>query len=614
MYNSINREIKGYVEVLYDVKELREKDFVAIYYYNQAGRTNQLTPFEYGKTKDDILSTPRVINNYSILYDNYVKLDGSFVLFNKVENECGFITKETPQEIYNNNYQEGLEFEAGIIFVEMSLKSGANGLTFYFKDNTIKNAKILLRNSELGLSKEILIENNSDEVIFIDNDGNYTYMIMTIYEWTKPDHVMQWVKIDLGLSKIYKGSELIEFTVTEQVDKLCEEAPNNELSLTIGDYDRLYDPLNPKGIGKYLTENCVYIPHIGIVDEYGGTNYTKLGEFYFFQNDYKDKEVTITAYNLMYKLRNTLLENKNGTLAYPNLIVGMGKVKDYLTSYLTSNYSFNYNITLDNKTQFTFRQFKRTNLADFLQNLAMVEGIFYIDRDNTITLKNIDKTIKERLTKNELLNDISYKNEDKVESFNYTYYAGSIEFSTDDNDKDNFTTDITLENEEQIICLISDDPTSFAFMKDEYITQTGADSVSIIKTGSTNDFYYMIFLKVKGKIGNDVTIKGRTPKKINYSFDTKTNLIKVSNTNKEPSFDLNNPVYVGSIPTYYNKFPNFIDKFYSYSVSLDYNGNPNIKAGDYIEVESNYGMVKLFVTKHTLTYSGGLSGSIEGVE
>ena len=103
-------------------------------------------------------------------------------------------------------------------------------------------------------------------------------------------------------------------------------------------------------------------------------------------------------------------------------------------------------------------------------------------------------------------------------------------------------------------------------------------------------------------------------KRINYSFDTKTNLIKVSNTNKEPSFDLNNPVYVGSIPTYYNKFPNFIDKFYKYSVSLDYNGNPNIKAGDYIEVESNYGIVKLFVTKHTLTYSGGLSGSIEGVE
>lgn len=614
MYNSINREIKGYVEVLYDIKNLEEDDALAIYYYNKDGRPVQLTPYEYGKTKDDILSTPRVINNYSILYDNYVKLDGSFVLFNKFDNNCGFITIETPQEIYDNNYQEGLGFDAGYVIIELNIKEGMNGITFYFKDNTIKNAQIKLYKSGSQEAKIINIENNEDEAVFIDIDDTYNVFNMTIYEWTKPTHVMQWIRVDLGLSKIYKGEELIEFTVTEQVDKLCEESPNNELSLTIGDYDRLYDPLNPTGITKYLTENCVYIPHIGIVNEYGGIIYTKMGEFYFFQNDYKDKEVTITAYNLMYKLRNTLLENKNGTLAYPNLIVGMGKVKDYLTSYLTSNYSFEHNITLENKTQFTYGDLKRTNLAEFLQNLSMIEGIFYIDRDNTIILKNIDKTIKERLTKNELLNDISYKNEDKVESFNYTYYAGSIEISSDDNDKDNFTTGITLESDEQIICLTSDDPTSFAFMRDSYITQTGADSVSIIKTGSTNDFYYMIFLKVKGKIGSSVTIKGRTPKKINYSFDTKTNLIKVSNTNKEPSFDLNNPVYVGSIPTYYNKFPNFIDKFYSYSVSLDYNGNPNIKAGDYIEVESNYGMVKLFVTKHTLTYSGGLSGSIEGVE
>ena len=61
-------------------------------------------------------------------------------------------------------------------------------------------------------------------------------------------------------------------------------------------------------------------------------------------------------------------------------------------------------------------------------------------------------------------------------------------------------------------------------------------------------------------------------------------------------------------------FSNFFDKTYSYEVDLDYNGNPTIEAGDYIEVESNYGKVPIFVQKHTLKYNGGLSGSIEGVE
>lgn len=613
MYNSFDREIKGYVEVLYDIKTIEYGDYVAIYYYNPQGRPVQLTPFEYGKQKDDILSTPRVIDNYAILYDDYVKLDGSFTLFNKVSNECGFITKETPQEIYDNNHIDGVDYDTGVIFIDINVKKGMNGITLYFKDNTIKNAKVEIY-KETGDTPEIInIENNSSEVLFIDTNGAYGVFYMTIYEWTKPTHVMQWVKVDLGLSHVYKGEGLIEFTVTEQVNKLCEQTPNNELSLTIGDYDKLYDPLNPKGIGKYLTENCVYIPHIGIVDEYGGTSYTKMGEFYFFKNDYKDKEVTITAYNLIYKLSKIMIDNKTGSLFYDR-VVNKNQVKNYLEQYLNDNYDYKYNITLENKTPMTLAQIKRTSLTEFLQNISMVEGIFFVDRDNNIVLKNIDKTIVEKITKNELLRKINYKENEKISSFNYTSYGGEISVSNETNTKNNFSTTIKLTNEEEIVCLTSDVPNSFAFMQDSYITQSGANSVNIIKNGNSNNFYYMIFLKVKGEVGKDVTITGKNPKVVNYSFDNKSVLINVDNKNKEPSFDLNNPFYVGTIPIYSNKFPNFIDKFYNYKVTFDYNGNPLIKAGNYIEVDSDYGTVNVFVEKHVLRYNGGLSGSIEGVE
>lgn len=615
-YKEFNREIDGYVEVLYDVKEAEENDFVAIYYYNKQGRPVQLTPFKYGKTKNEILTTPRVINNYSILYNEYVKLDGTFMLFNKYNNECGFITTETPREIYNNNYEEGLVFDAGVIFFEMNIAQGVNGITFYFKDNTIKNAKIKLSNSKEQINKIINIENNTNENLFIDVKGNYTYFHMTVYEWTKPEHYIQIVRIDLGLSKIYKGEELIEFQITEQVDKLCEEAPNNELSLTIGDYDKLYDPLNPKGITKYLTENSKYIPYIGIKDENGMTNYTKMGEFYFFNNDYKDKEVIITAYNLMAKLSKAKLENKNGTLSYSNYLVGENKMSEYLNIYLNGNYDYKHNITIENKTPFLCRGIKQTNLADFLQDLGMIEGLFYVDRDDTIILRNIDKTMVDKISKNELLGDINYKDEEKISSFNYSYYGGTIGFSDEDNDKDNFSTSIKLENNEQIICLTSSDPTAFALIKQEHITQRGGNNVILIKSSAYdyNDFLYMIFLKITGEVGKTIEIKGRTPKKVVYSFNNQTQLIKVNNDKKEPSFDLNNPLFISTLPINNSKLPNFVSKFYNYKVSFDYNGNPNIKAGDYISVESNYGYVPIMVSKHTLKYNGGLSGSIEGVE
>ena len=591
-----------------------------IYYYKSRLK---LTPFEYGKTKDDILSTPRVINNYSILYDNYVKLDGSFVLFNKVENECGFITKETPQEIYNNNYQEGLEFEAGIIFVEMSLKSGANGLTFYFKDNTIKNAKILLRNSELGLSKEILIENNSDEVIFIDNDGNYTYMIMTIYEWTKPDHVMQWVRIDLGLSHIYKGDELIEFTVTEQVDKLCEETPNNELSLTIGDYDRLYDPLNPKGIGKYLTDNCVYIPHIGIVDEYGGTHYTKMGEFYFFERDYKDKEVIITAYNLMYKLNEGQLRNNKGYLYSDDGDIGLvsqNNVERYLKEYIENEYNLksNINIELENAPTWTFVSFVSqyidfTKFTEYISYIIIGTGIFFIDRDNTVSILKINNNVVETLTKNELLNDISYIKINKIDKVTLNYsLLKSEEISTSSEPITQLNQSFTLNKDVEVFCITTTNY-SLTGIKKSDLTFDGCDDIKIIsrKNNNTNEFKYKMYVEITGQKGNNATISLVNNQKIVFSNNQYSN--SYGNGNNELSFTGTEEYTLWRAHQPYFA-QHIMDLSPSYTVSFDYNGNPNIKAGDYIEVESNYGMVKTFVTKHTLTYSGGLSGSIEGVE
>ena len=614
MYNNVDREIKGYVEVIYDIKELQEGDYFTAGYYNQSGRTNALLPFEYGKTLNDVLTTPKEINNYSILYDNYVQLDNSFVLFNKNQNECGFISQETPQQIYDTYYSENVDYEPGYIIFEARITEGMKGITFYFKNNIVKKAKVKLLSPSIG-EKEINIEDNDNEILFIDIDDDFTVFNMIVYEWTQPNNYVQIVRVDLGLSHVYKGDELIEFTVTEQVNKLGEEAPNNELNLTIGDYDNLYDPLNPQGITKYLTENVTYIPYIGIVTN-NGISYEKMGEFFFYKNDYKDKEVTITAYNLMYKLNKILIENKDGSLEAPDgtMFISSNNIKTYLNNYLSGNYDYKYNVTLMNETRLVLSELKRVNLAEFLQNIAMIDGIFYIDRDNTIIVKNIDETIMKIITKNELLQDINYKEEDKIESFNYVSNIYSLSSTDETNNDNNFTYQFIMENDEEFICITTNTPDCWAFENDE-ISQTGANSIEIITNGTFNRFHYILFLKVIGEKGNEVNIIGKRKNKISYTSSNQTKIIKVKDESiKEPSFDLNNPFYVGTYPIYYNEFPNFIDKFYSYSVSFDYNGDPTIKAGNYIEVESNYGMVKVFVEKHVLRYAGGLSGSIEGVE
>ena len=49
-------------------------------------------------------------------------------------------------------------------------------------------------------------------------------------------------------------------------------------------------------------------------------------------------------------------------------------------------------------------------------------------------------------------------------------------------------------------------------------------------------------------------------------------------------------------------------------MSFDYNGDPSIESGDYINVETPYGYKPLFIQKNYFKFDGGLEGRIEGVE
>lgn len=127
----------------------------------------------------------------------------------------------------------------------------------------------------------------------------------------------------------------------------------------------------------------------------------------------------------------------------------------------------------------------------------------------------------------------------------------------------------------------------------------------------------MLFIRIEGTVGSQVNIKGRLPYKM-VSTIGKVQNNKYSFGNGENSVEIENPFFEFgpfiSSDLYQADLSNFFDKTYSYKVELEYNGNTKIKAGDYINVESNYGTVPIFVQKHTLKYNGGLSGSIEGVE
>lgn len=582
-YKKFNREIKGYVDVRYDVKQLSSNDYVYCYYYNVSGRTNNLTNTSYSNSFETIINRRDVTPDYAILKENYTNLDGTRILFNNYRNRDGFISNETPSSITTYD-------ERNIIF-EANLTGGIKGLTFYFRGNTIKNANVFLVKSPSNYDT-YTIENNDKEVFFIDaSQDNYTSIVIETTEWTDMNAPLWIENIDLGISYRYQGNELIEFEITEQVDKLVEETPSNELRLTIGDYEHLYDPLNPKGITKFLTEGSEFVPYIGIRTEDGSFEYEKMGTFYFDKIDYSDKEVTFTCYNLINKLNKVMIKDTNKSLD-SSIFIHSHKLQSRLENYLNTCYNYDYNISIDNTETMTLSFLKYDSLNVLLQKMAMIDGIYFVDRDNNITIKNIDKTIKEQLTKNVLLKDIKYSNIDNKKGIKLLLKQAKSETKASE-----IVCEYELTKAEEEICITSDSMNLFGATA----TATNVDTINVI----SDNFFSIIFLKLTGTVGSKATIT------ISTQAEYTTNEIELDYGEKNSNIAIDNNLYY---IRFSNDYSTFIEKIPTYKVELEYNGNPTIKAGDYIEVESNYGKVPIFVQKHTLKYNGGLSGSIEGVE
>lgn len=605
-YKKFNREIKGYVELQSKVKDKNICNFVSL-----LDGDRDILPIPNG----NVFNVGNIINasikkyNWAILRNNYTLLNGDYNLFNTIWKPYGFISNKKVNEL-SENAQIILDFNDKV-----------DGITLFFQENPLKNANVYLYN-ESALTNTLTIENNNDDIIYLDlSEETFTQVIVEVTEWTN-NELPIWIRsILLGYGYIYENDELIEFTITEEVNKLVEETPSNELRVTIGDYKKLYDPLNPKGIAKYLTEDAKFIPYIGIRTEDGSFDYDKMGTFYFNKIDYNEKEVTFTCYNLMDKLSKENIVNHKGNLSFLNSwYIDIGRLKDYLRLYLQKETDYSFEVDIQNKTRMVFMLLKYCSFAKLFQDASMMDGIFYVDRNNKIIIRKVNKEIQDSISKVELLNDIKYINVPKINKATITCLSGQSALSQEPNDKDNFDVTYTLEEPYQYFCITSDDTeVGLTAFKNEYLTVTGATSYSIIKGDffSSNDFYYMLFIRIEGTVGSQVNIKGRLPYKM-VSTIGKVQNNKYSFGNGENSVEIENPFFEFgpfiSSNLYQADLSNFFDKTYSYKVELEYNGNTKIKAGDYINVESNYGTVPIFVQKHTLKYNGGLSGSIEGVE
>lgn len=557
---SDERRIKGYVEVIYDVPDI------------------ETTPIaDYSSTYTNINEIDdgrRVENNYASL--DYLPLDGTRLsVLDGINTNAGYISDDIFEDIQSPTID--LTFESSTI----------QGITIYFKDNYPTN--MTLEFSDLS---SIIVEPDNEIVqVIFDEPKTITSVSITINEMEYSDRKIKIQEVDLGISYVYQDQDLIEFTVDEEVNKLVEEVPTNETSITINNMQDLFNPLNPQGVVKYLSDGSKIIPHIGVLTETQGVEFVKMGEFYFdsYTNN-SDKTTTLTGKNIIKQLESETFKNDNETDFFQTLFT-----QEDFESFM-GNYKYQWDIEYYETVWFTI-YLQHDNLMSLLKDISFINTtLLYGDRNNIMKMRLIDTNIKDQLTKSELLNDVEYKSIEKLNVLNLNRTVTSSGTTTS---REIYSGSVVLEQSPQyVLCKISSPNVLGAT-----VSQSGGTSASIVGQAGL----FMCFVKVTGNIGDTVTIKLNSTNDKQVGKQLLTKSLRTANE-KEVPITIDTDLYrrVDEIMT--------LENAPSYEINFEYNGDPSLEAGDYIEVETPYGNKPVFIQKNRFTFNGGLSGSIEGVE
>ena len=634
--NSISkteREMKGYVEVTFTNSDAKKN----------ANITDYPAILKIGDnfiSANGIIDDDRKGKNYASLEQNYFQLDGTFVLPNNVAEKnpgIGYVSLDT----FENDKE--IPIDPFKISTSYTTSEKVNGITMYFVNNK-------------PLQLEIQITSNGKVETFNENDCtiNDKGTVQLLFSDRIVDIINIYVKdvlyqnrrirlqeVDFGLSNIYEGEDLISFKTIEQVSRFNMEMPINECEVAIGDYTGKFDTNNPKGITKYLGENVIVKPFVGVITEDSGIEYCQLGMFWLESYDADKQGVILKCKDIFNKLQT------NNYIFEPDNRMPIDEKYSTIKNYGYFNFIRDeWGVILNNKVKYETDYISTTfnswyEYLDTKINQLQKIGVFCGNTFNSNRKGEIDyissvyhgvENIK--VSKKLLKEDATIKVKKPIRNFTYKKYIltsidpSSTEYTGAREIYDNKQmcygkTTMYYSNEPNSInelfktYLICDDYSKLKIIKSNcMIFNNNEDVIFDGSTGRLSTFFYVTF-EYKGEVEMKISgskAQNRTSTDIVLKYNQEGEDITIDN-------DIITTWSDGGLYSYnYDKIAEYINNNKSdYSINFQFNGNPVIECGDCIEVENKYPdennqprYDKVWVNKIESEFKGSFNQSIEG--
>lgn len=598
------RKIKGYVEIIY-----ADTDNSSYYSeYPEKARISGAYEINDGYRKN---------KNYASLEENYTELDGSFLLPNKkiVGDKAGYISDKLFKDITETKII--LDIDNPLVAEEDRIPVEASGITIYFFNNIAYDFKLKIINEN---DEETIfnIKNNNQSVFhqFFENNITIKKMELTISSMEYSNRRIRISEIDFGISNVYENNELISFTTNEEIDILKQSVPINDCTINLNNYNRDFDPLNPQGLVKYLTQNCIIKPFVGVLVENDGIDYRSLG--YYYLNNWNanvEGNVTLNGQSIVGILNKLELKSDDTTKILSNSFKSAQNLNRIFKGY----YNFNFSLI----TPINFWQTKSTNLMNNI--IAGSTGIFgyeggivgsdhilFVNRNNVFSEGDAFKQPflpYMKITLNEMLEEPKTELRQKISKINFIVEQYKV---TDEETKLLEEKEYVLNNNEEYVWF------NYDKFQSENVSQTPTFAYTSNLGGIArliDNNTKMCYIKFNGLVGEKFTLNLTTTSEMTaYNKNTVSYINnKVNENGQELTYDFTDYQKTNDVDI--RNFAQDILRYdKEYKFSGNFSGNPLIEPRTVITLETKFGNKNVIVTKITNTFDGGLTGYFEGVE
>lgn len=212
---------------------------------------------------------------------------------------------------------------------------------------------VTAKNGDTVVAETTVIDNASNKSLIYMEIANYDSIEVTIHNWSMPDHRSRVDSLKLGLDLTFTKNDILSFTHEQHSSIVTGELPKNSIEFSINNTDNRWNPSNPSGLERYLSERQKLTVRYGL-DIGGTTEWIKGGTFYLseWRAPSNGLEASFAARDMLEYMLNetytgvksgTLLEIANAAVAQADLpagdVVSISETLENYSATLTKDYT-----------------------------------------------------------------------------------------------------------------------------------------------------------------------------------------------------------------------------------------------------------------------------------